>query len=160
MHAMIRNMLWLRVVIFVLIGTASFACGGDSETQEVSSGQTASPEAAPTSSAGAVSIAVTSRQLMEAYEADQASAAAIYEDNVVSVTGVVMEVAEKSLVGDPFIRLGKEDAYGQLGLNCYFEESNLASLSQVSKGDQTTLTGIVRKPSFDGVVKLDDCAVE
>ncbi len=157
---MTRNALWLRVVIFVLVGMASFTCGGDSETPEVSNGQaTAVVEPTPASSGGAAPIAVTSAELMEAYDADQASAAAQYEDKVVSVSGIVMEVAEKSLVGNPFVRIGR-DAFGQLGLNCYFDESNVSSLAQLSKSQEVTVRGVVQKPSFDGVVKLSDCSVE
>jgi hypothetical protein len=138
------------VLILALMSIAAFvACETDEEVQ----GEIRQAE----ESGAATVISVNAATLMAAYDANEISASAKYEDKIVSVTGVVNEIAEDFL-GDAYVTLGSGAQFEFTGVQCYFADSNRADLANLSKGQQATLKGIVK--GFLLNVEVRGCTVQ
>ena len=75
-----------------------------------------------------------------------------YEDKIISVNGIVNEIAEDFL-GDTYVTVGSGGQFEFTGVQCYFAHSNRGALSKLSKDQQVTLKGIVKGYSFNVEVR-------
>lgn len=88
-------------------------------------------------------IAVSAKDLYDAYSANAVNADSLYLDKELMVTGTILDITQDALTNAPCVRLGVGDTLGIYSVDCFFpknaEESSV--IAGFTDGQVVTITG-------------------
>lgn len=105
-------------------------------------------------------IKVSSVQLYEAYDENEVSADAKYKDQVVQVTGKVIDISKNLINKDELIvKLNGlvDNEYEIMGVSFYFDKKHSGDVAKLEKGSEITIKGLCS--GFTIGVKVEGCSL-
>ena len=98
-------------------------------------------------------ITLTATALYNAYENNEVAADSKYKGKNVLISGTIKNIG-KDILDKPYITLGGS---GFLGVQCFFEKSNVDQLMSLSKGQRIKVIGVVSGKVIN--VQVKDCSL-
>lgn len=106
-------------------------------------------EAAPTPG-----IVVNAADVIKTFEDNEIKGKQTYTDKLAEITGIVNDVGE--ILGQTYVTIGSGEDFELVSLQCFFkDESEIAKLAEVSKGDTITIIGTIGEQSLN--IEVSDC---
>lgn len=96
---------------------------------------------------------LTASSLFNKYKANEVAADEVYLGKKIAVTGIIDDIG-KDILDDPYISL--EVGYLE-SVNCYFSESDIKAIAQLSKGQKITILGTCKGMTLTIGVTMSQC---
>lgn len=134
------------ILVIALLGGLGNALGSG-DTSEVASNSVNKEEA----------IVVSAADLSKAYEENEVSADKIYKDNMVSVTGTIIDIGV--ILERTYIVLDSEVDLSLTDVQCFFYDKNeIDKIADLDKGDVVTIEGKVDGKVIN--VSIEKCIIK
>lgn len=124
------------VVLLAFVVLAIGSTDTDTDTQEVQSQEP--------------SYTLSAEQLYDEYDSNEVAADGVYKGKVIVVSGTIQDIG-KDIMDEAYIIIGGQGFLD--GVQCYFTEAGLSTVSQLSKGDFVTVKGEVQGKMGNVVVR-------
>jgi len=145
-----RVWFWLFVIIaIVIIGASSGANKSSKSISSTGTVNTTSVTAAPVEA-----IKVTAAELMKAYDNNEVKADTQYKGKLLTVKGKVDDISVTLGMTNVTVGTGAEF---ELGIICYFDDSEKDSIALLNKGDSISITGTCEGKALS--VSMKECSI-
>lgn len=151
---------WVWVVIVII--AAAIASSGDSNsdssvTEPPSTASSESSTASQPAVTEKTALAISAKDLLDAYDNNEVNADNQYKDKLLSVTGVISDIGV--VLDQTYICINGGGDFEILSVQCYFaDEAEISEkVAALSKGETVTITGTCSGQSLN--VELKDCII-
>lgn len=140
----VMGTVFLCMIAFVVVGVSLSGALNRNPTSSTPSdrGSDATQTSAPADTAPEA-ISVSAVSLWEAYEDNKVSADAVYKDNLVAVSGNIVDIGQDVITKAPCVMLDTGDSLGIYSIQCFFpkhgDQNDL--IASLSDGDYVTIYG-------------------
>lgn len=135
------------IIIFVAFSVLGGGPASDGENNDSAVGGDSNPSEEV--------IEISARDLFAAYEENEVAADQKYKGKKLKVTGTIKDFGT-NILDDSYITLETEEYF--LSIQCYFKESELDKVTNLSKGQTITLIGVCDGMSMN--VVIENCEIE
>ena len=156
-----KKVLLIILGVIVLLAVIS-SLGGDNQpntaTETTRAGTTTTPAAVTTSIAQTTTApaqTVTAIDLYAAYETNEVAADQTWGGQTVELSGTVKDIGF-DIVDTPYVSLATD---GLWSVQCFFSKDDAGTLTELTAGQEVTLTGTVDGLAIGTNLTVNDCQV-
>lgn len=141
-------------VFTVLICIGIFASTSNSEAPQTNNPKQQQSSKEPSEQA----IAISAKDLYDAYTANQVNADGLYLDKELMVTGTILDITQDVLTNAPCVKLAVGDALGVYSIECFFPKNTeeTSVIAGFADGQVVTITGKCNGVAIANV-QLSEC---
>lgn len=148
-----KGCLFVVLGIIGIIVIAGIFGGKDNNKQKQAGQNNQSSQSEQSSDDNEPTISVTATEVAKAFNANELKGKETYTGKRATITGTVTSIGEA--FGRKYVCLQGESF---ISLQCYFNDDNLAGVSDLRKGQKVTIVGTIGEMAVN--VSVDDCTLK